>query len=205
MDAGREQPRVRGALSPSLSVSSMLSESMPTSVTPCVDEVARRPPCRGTAHPWRRRACRSARPSRCAASTAAPRTSRSQNTLAGMPRSPSAAMSVTWNTSARRSTSVERSSPARSVPPCVAVVRAVEVGAGVADHRDDVHGELGARRVLGAGLLAGEVRRDGRRGQTGVGDEAGVDGVAEVDRRSSLHCGGQARFPATPGAAPPRC
>ena len=63
----------------------------------------------------------------------------------------------------------------------VAVERAVEVGAGVADHRDDVHRELGARRVLRAGVLPREVRRDRRRGQAGVGDEPGADRVAEVD------------------------
>ena len=54
----------------------------------------------------------------------------------------------------------------REVAPVgVAVERRVEVGAGVADHRDDVHRELGARRVLAressrvrCGVIAGAGR-----------------------------------------------
>ena len=63
----------------------------------------------------------------------------------------------------------------------VAVERRVEVRAGVADHRDDVHRELGARRVPRARVLAREVRRDRRRGKPGIGDEPRADRVAEVD------------------------
>ena len=63
----------------------------------------------------------------------------------------------------------------------VAVEGAIDVGAGVADHRDDVHGEFGAGRVLALRVLAREVRRDHRGGQAGVGHETLADGVAEVD------------------------
>ena len=57
----------------------------------------------------------------------------------------------------------------------VPVERAVEVGARVADHRDEVERELGARRVLLARRLARQVRREDRGGQAGVGDEALAD------------------------------
>ena len=177
VDAGIQQQRVRGAL-------------------------ARRTPCRRCSASRCRRAPRPASISHRApasvrngapvpysgvpkcrsqpvcSSTAAPRTSRSASVSGRMPRS--AASAEVEHLGGQADESVE-------VEPCevralrVAVERAVEVGAGVADHRDDVDRELGARRVLRPGVLAGEVRRDRRRGEPGVGHQARADRVAEVD------------------------
>jgi len=63
----------------------------------------------------------------------------------------------------------------------VPVERAVEVGARVPHHRDPVDGELGARRVVGARLLPGQVHADLGARQPRVGDHAVPDGMAQVD------------------------
>ena len=103
-----------------------------------------------------------------------------------------------WKTSARSPTSVVEVEPREIGPFGVAVERRVEVGAGVADHRDDVHRELGARRVPRAGVLAREVRRDRRRGQARVGDEPGADRMAEVDDAASAPAGAASATPRLP-------
>ena len=76
----------------------------------------------------------------------------------------------------------------------VPVVRAVEVGAGVADHADPVDRELGARRVALARGLAGQVRGDRRRGQPRVGHEARADHVAQVHQAAPA-AGSSERMP----------
>ena len=67
---------------------------------------------------------------------------------------------------------------------------------------DDVHRELGARRVRRARVLAGEVRRDRRRGQPRVGHEPGADRVAEVDDPGPR---AEARHPERSTPRLPRC
>jgi hypothetical protein len=69
------------------------------------------------------------------------------------------------------------------VPPVgEAVERGVEVGAGVADHRDRADVELGAGGIALPRRLPIQVRADGRAGQPGVGDHPVADRMAEVDR-----------------------
>ena len=71
--------------------------------------------------------------------------------------------------------------PAEVVAVAVPVAGGVEVGPGVGDHLDPADGELGALGVHLVRVLEGQVVRDHRRGQAGVGDQPVGDGVAEVD------------------------
>jgi hypothetical protein len=72
-----------------------------------------------------------------------------------------------------------------------AVVRAVDVRAGVADHADPVDGELDPGCVVGAGRLPGQVRGDLGTGQPRVRRHAGGDDVVEVHQSGVAGCGGR--------------
>jgi hypothetical protein len=61
------------------------------------------------------------------------------------------------------------------------VVWGIQVGAGVADHRDEIHRELGAGRIDRRRLVTSEMRRDYRCRQAGIGDHAGAYDMVQLD------------------------
>ena len=94
----------------------------------------------------------------------------------------------------------------------VAMERAVEVGARVAHHRDEVDGELGAGRIVLPRRLAGEVRRDRRRRKARVRHQPGSDRCGSgrrargcrIRRRRAEACDPSAAQRRASPCAPPR-
>ncbi len=64
----------------------------------------------------------------------------------------------------------------------ITVIRAIQVGPGIASQSDHIDGELGALGVMGPRLFSCEVRTNGGRWDTRVSHQASSDGVAEIDK-----------------------